>query len=127
VIKLVSSVVVQRGSATYVPVRISLLLRRGSTSYDLFMKLSESNFVKFISTGDAFVSSDATRFTQKGIEHLYISTSDADAFVRSFEQSISVILKNHSSNPTELSQISLESIEKVERIAKCLGWKTEVL
>jgi response regulator RpfG family c-di-GMP phosphodiesterase len=112
---------------SYVPLRISLLLRWGEVNYDLFMKLSEKKFVKVINAGEAFIPADAERFQKKGIDHLYITSQDADQYVSNFEKHISALMKSGEGNPDGLSLISLENFEAIEKIAGALGWTPQVL
>lgn len=110
----------------YVPVRMSLLLHWGVANYDLYMKLSDSRFVKVINAGEAFIQEDADRFQVKGLQHLYIVTSDVDNYLKSFQENISM-LSEAEKTPAELQVVTLESLEVVERIAKSVGWTPEVL
>lgn len=127
-VKLVSSLITaSQTPPEYVPIRISLLLRMGSANYDLFMKLSDSKYVKVINAGEAFIPSDAERFTSKGLQHLFITTSDADSYLKSFVSNISMLADSGTQPPAELSVITLESLETVERIAKSVGWTPEVI
>lgn len=111
----------------YVPIRISLLLRWGTTSFDLFMKLSDSKFIKVLNAGEAFIPSDAERFGGKGFQHLYITSVDAETYLKSFEKNLSLITESDKNNSEDLAVVTLESLESVERIASSLGWTPEVM
>lgn len=112
----------------YVPVRISILLRWGCADYDLYMKLSPSNFVKVIHAGEAFIPEEASRFRNKGVEFLYITAEDAESYVKNFTQNVSMVLDSESEDSQDdLSIISLESLEAVGKIAVSLGWTDEVI
>ncbi len=110
----------------YVPIRVSFLMRLGTTSYDLYMGLSDSNFVKVLNAGDAFVGGDANRFVEKKTEYLYLSAADTDLFLQSFEKNLTML--SHSMRSTsDLSGLTLDSLESVERMARSLGWTPDVL
>lgn len=111
----------------YVPIRISLLLRWGTANFDLFMKLSESKFIKVLNAGEAFIPADAERFNAKGLQHLYITALDTELYFKSFEINLALITNSEKITPENVVVISLESLESVERIAKSLGWTPEVL
>lgn len=111
----------------FVPVSISLLLRWGSANFDLFMKLSESKFIKVINAGEAFVPADAERFHKKGLHHLHITLTDTDVYLKTFEQNINTVLNAEGASPEEVSLISLEALTAVEQIAASLGWNAVVL
>lgn len=111
----------------YVPIRISLLLRWGSGGADLYMKLSDSKYVKIINADEAFIPSDADRFFAKGIQHLYVTKESSDVLVDFFQKNLSMVLESEAIPASEIAVLSLESLESVERIAKFLGWTPGVL
>lgn len=110
----------------YVPVRISSILRWGTANFDLYMKLSESKFVKVINKEEAFLPPDAERFFSKKVHHLYITGQDAGEYIKNFEQNISLVLNNESKE-SDLSVLTLESMENVQKFAQVLGWTPEVM
>ncbi len=111
---------------SFVAIRISFLMRLGTTSYDLYMSLSDSNFVKVLNAGDAFVVSDANRFVAKNIDYLYLSAADADLFLQNFEKNLAT-LSESTPSPSDLAGLTLDSLESVERMARSLGWTPDVL
>lgn len=111
----------------YVPIRISLLLRWGNSHADLFMKLSDQKYVKMINAGEAFIPSDAERFTAKGLQHLYITSDAAEAFLDVLQKNLNMLIESEAQPASELPVMSLESLENVERIAAILGWTGPVM
>lgn len=127
IISLVDSVIGKHKSPpTYVPIRISLLLRSGTSDFDLYMKLSDTKFIKVINAGEAFIPADAERFHNKGLDHLLITTEDADGYLKSFEQSLAMMISSETAT-SDLAITSLETLETVERIAATLGWTPAVI
>jgi response regulator RpfG family c-di-GMP phosphodiesterase len=128
VVELVGGVVNKpKEQVEYVPIRISLLLRWGSATFNLFMKLSDKKYVKVLKSGDAFLSADAERFYAKGIHLLYITSSESDFFIEQFVSNLTAISDASPKSPHEMSVVTLESLETVGRIAKSVGWKAEVV
>lgn len=128
VVDIVDSVVSRsKAPPAYVPIRISLLLGWGSGTADLYMKLSDSKFVKMINAGEAFIPSDADRFYSKGLQHLYVTKDAADSLLEVFQKNLSMILESESRPASEITVLSLESLESVERIASFLGWTPPVM
>lgn len=128
VLKLVDTVVSSYETPpSYVPVRISFLLRLGTVHFDLFMKISESRFVKVINADEAFILEDAQRFYKKDLSHLYILKEEADQYLSSVENNLHQIYSQTLQNPQDLPMISLEAIESVERLARTLGWREGVV
>ena len=127
-VELVGSVVAKMPDPPdFAPLRTSLLLRWGIVNYDLYMKLSDTRYVKVLNAGEAFHSEDEVRFTSKGVTHLYITSCDADAFLKAFEKNISMLISSERKPSAELSVVTLESLEVVERIGKAIGWTPVVL
>ncbi|GEM_PF-2261514 len=128
VIELVDKVVSRYETPpSYVPVRISFLLRLGTVHFDLFMKISDSRFVKVINADEAFVLEDAQRFYQKDLSHLYILKEEADLYLSSIENNLSQVQSENDKFPADLPAISLETLESVERLARTLGWREGVV
>jgi response regulator RpfG family c-di-GMP phosphodiesterase len=127
VVEIVDSIVSRHKTyPPYVPIRISSLLRWGTASFDLFMKLSETKYVKVINADEAFIPSDAERFLSKKTQHLYITTKDAEEYFKNFEKNISLVLTSQTTE-AEFSVITLESLENVQKFAEVLGWTPEVI
>ena len=127
IIALVDAVISKHKSPpTYVPIRISLLLRSGTSDFDLYIKLSETKFIKVINACEAFIPADAERFKNKGLDHLLITTADADGFLKAFEQSLGMMISSETIT-SDLAITSLETLETVERIALTLGWTPAVI
>ncbi|WP_408097622.1 response regulator [Peredibacter sp. HCB2-198] len=110
----------------FVPVRISLLMRWGSSSCNLYMKLSEGKYIKVINAGEAFMTDDAGRFYSKGLHHLYVTYEDAEGYLRNIEQNMTSLVKSKDT-PLDLAVVTLESLESIERLAASLGWTPEVI
>lgn len=127
-VQLVRSVIEKPvAPSEYVAIRISLLLRWGAATFDVYMKLSDAKYVKVVNTGDAFIPADAERFISKGLQHLYITKEDSETFIETFINNISFVSESESKSSSEFSVMSLEALETVERIAKVVGWKPEVI
>lgn len=128
VIELVDSVVTKHQvPPDYVPVRISFLLRLGTLHFDLFMKISDSRFVKVINADEVFVPSDAERFYGKGLSYLYVRAEDADRYLKFLEESLAGLSEEQKKDSSAMAVLSLESLESIERLSKSLGWKEGVV
>lgn len=107
----------------YVPIKTSILLRLGMGHFDLYLKLSDRNFVKIIHKGEPFFETDAKRLSEKGIYELHIRHEDSSSFLKFLEKDISVENKN----PIEDISHTLENLETFEEIAKAMGWSPTVM
>lgn len=110
-------------SPSHVPVKISVLLRMGMRHFDLFLKLSEINFVKLFHKGEPFYDSDAEKLVNKGIYELYIKKEDSKDFLTFLENEILGIEEDSESD----IPLTLQNLEAFEKIAKRIGWSPEVL
>lgn len=127
VVEIVTSIVARHTEPPkFIPVRIPLLLRWGTTSFDLYIRLNDSKIIKVINAGEAFTPLDATRFSSKGLHHLLITATDADEYLLSLEKNISLMMASEST-PSDMVPFTLESLASVERIANSLGWTPQVM
>lgn len=107
---------------SHIPVSIDLLLRLGIGSFDLYLKLSETNFVKILHKGEHFFENDAKRLAEKGIQELFIKMDDSNALMHILEKDMSSELVQSSD-----FNLVLENIEAFERVAKFMKWSPAVL
>lgn len=108
---------------THVPVKVNVLLRMGTGHFDLYLKLSDKNFVKILHKSEPFLESDAKRLTDKGIYELYIRHEDSKEFLTILEADL------FSSKGDSVGDITLaiENIEAFEQVAKAMNWSPNVL
>ncbi len=111
----------------YSAIRISHLLRLGEVHYDLYMKLSDDNYVKVIRSGESFLLSDAKRFNEKHLSHLYITNKDALDFLATFEANFELLMGFQKKNPGNNLILSLEAMDIIEKLGRTLGWRPEVV
>jgi HD-GYP domain-containing protein (c-di-GMP phosphodiesterase class II) len=128
VVEVVDSIINQyRKSPAFVPIRISSLQRWGQTDFDLFMRLSETKFIKVINAGEAFISADAERFFAKGLYYLHISSEDADVYLKNLEKNLEMVSSSQEIESTEANSLTLESLDSISQIAFSLGWTPAVV
>lgn len=108
---------------THVPIKTSLLLRRGVTLCDLYLKLSEKNLVKILHQGEVFTESDFTKLNEKGVYELFIKFEDTREFLSFLEKELS----GNKGDSLEDVTLAIENIESLERIAKTMQWSPSVL
>ncbi len=108
---------------THIPIKIPVLLRMGMGHFDLYLKLSETNFVKILHKGEPFFDSDAEKLSQKGIDELFIKKDDSAEFLKLLENEMAGI-ETHSLDDVCLT---LQNLEAFEKVAKRLGWTPAVL
>lgn len=112
---------------SYVAVNTSILLNLVGNAFDLYLKLSDSNFVKIIKKGESFLREDAARLHAKGIHQLHINTVDSFNFLRVYEEYINLLLLAKEAPSVESMASLIHGLEAVESVAKRLGWTPEVI
>ena len=116
---LISSPVV---APTHIPIKLNLILGFATSSFDYYLKLSGTNFVKMVNKGEALTPIDAERLFSKGISELYIQASDSHDFFCMWEKQLEI-----KTDSTLTSIIFMEILEQFEGLAKALGWNREVI
>ncbi len=114
--------------AEYLPVRLSLLIRMGFVKSDLYLKLSESNFVKVFHSDSEFTPEDGLRFLKKNVVTLFIAKSQAPSFIHDFEKSLAIYLQDKNGlDPGALTDFAVESIEATRRLVQVFGFQAETI
>lgn len=108
---------------THIPVKLSVLLRMGMGHFDLYLKLSDKNFVKILHKNEPFLQSDAKRLADKGIFELHVRYEDSKDFLALLEKDL------FSSKGESVDDIALaiENVEAFEQVAKAMHWTPDVM
>lgn len=108
---------------THIPIKFSILLKVGEGLFDLYLKLSDTNFVKVFHKGAAFTNKDVEKLKAKNVNELFIKNEDSAEFLKFLENQFSAKL-----NPIQEDvPLALENLELLEKISKRLGWTPEVM
>ncbi len=108
---------------SHVPIKVQALLRLGVGHFDLYLKLSETNFVKILHKGEPFFEADGKKLTDKGIFELYVRYEDSKEFLNILESALS----GNSGESLEDITLTIENLEAFEKIAKAMHWTPNVL
>jgi CheY-like chemotaxis protein len=109
----------------YIAVKLPILLNFIGKSFDLYLKLSDSNYVKVVKHGEPFTKDDSEKMTAKGITHLHISALDGVEFLRSYEENLNLLLASKVSDVHKIA-LAIDSLEAISTLARGLGWTDEV-
>lgn len=107
----------------YVPIKIPVLLKLGMGLFDLFLKLSDKNYVRIIHKGEPFLEADANKLYAKGVYELFIKAEDSEEFLLYLEND----KLNSGANSLEDISRTLDNLETFEKVAKTMGWPTETM
>jgi response regulator RpfG family c-di-GMP phosphodiesterase len=112
-------------SPAFVPLSFQTLLNLPKVGVDIFISLSDTNFVKVSKKEDRFTKEDADRLQEKGFKEVFIKASSC------FELLQSITLNLEEINPNlpqeEKSMVAMNSIENLENISKFFGWTPEMI
>jgi response regulator RpfG family c-di-GMP phosphodiesterase len=75
-------------------------------SCDLFLKLSESKYVRVLREGDTFSKDDIARYQQKQVTHFYVNRADFDRIIRLLEQDLESIYEAEQSSSSATFELS---------------------
>jgi HD-GYP domain-containing protein (c-di-GMP phosphodiesterase class II) len=108
-------------------IRTKLLLSVSPLKGDIYIRLSETKYVKLFQQGDVFDRADLEKYTEKkGVEYLYIRKDDCALFAKKYREDLEKLLKQPVIN-TEQAVQSAESVhEAVQALAKTVGFTAEV-
>jgi response regulator RpfG family c-di-GMP phosphodiesterase len=111
----------------FLPLRLSLLVKLGVLPFDLFIKLSDENFVKVHNRGDSFLPEDGKKYIERNIIDLYIRDEDAGVFLREFHLLAEMSLNSTSVSPEELVLAGADFLDASQKLAQAFGWTEEVV
>lgn len=108
-------------------IRTKILLSVSPLKGDIYIRLSESKFVKLFSQGDVFDRSDLEKYAEKkGVQYLYIKHNECALFAAKYKEDLEKLLKTPT---TSLAQVilSAETVhETVQSLVRTIGFTPEV-
>lgn len=120
---LVKSVTEQASHApSHVPVPTIALMKQGPCVCDLYLKLSEKNFVKLLHKGDLFSENDHNKLSEKGVYELFIRIEDTKDYLSFLEKKLS-----GPGHGVDDVTFAIENLEALEQIGKHMNWSPEIL
>lgn len=110
-------------STTHVPIKLKVACEIASGRFDIYLKLSGTNFVKITNRGSEFTIFEAEKLASKGINEVYLKASESRDFLKIWEDSL--ITKLSQKKPEGIDTvIAIECLEQVEKISRALGWSS---
>lgn len=111
---------------SFIQVKFHTLVNFIGRSFDLYLKLSDTNFVKVVKQGDPFTKEDSEKFIQKGVTHLYVSSMDSMDFLKSYEENLNLLLSSKVEVKEKIVK-TIDALEAMESVSKRLGWTPQVI
>lgn len=109
-------------------IRSKLLLSVCPLRGDIFIRLSDTHFVKLFKTGDQFELNDLEKYTtKKGVEYFYIRNEETKEFIDKYDADLQKYLKkSYSLSVEEAVKVNESIYETVQELGKQLGFTREV-
>lgn len=111
---------------SFIAVKFPALLNFIGRPFDLYLKLSDTNYVKVVKQGDSFSKDDADKFLQKGVTHLYVSSMDSMDFLKAYEENLNLLLTSKMDVEEKVVH-TIDALEAIESVSKRLGWTPAVI
>jgi response regulator RpfG family c-di-GMP phosphodiesterase len=113
-------------SPTHIPIKLKVACEVASRNFDIYLKLSGTNFVKITNKSSEFSQEEAAKLSSKGITEVYLKASESKDFLKFWEECL--VSKLKSRKPEGLDSIVvMDCLEQVEKITKAFGWSSEAV
>ena len=111
----------------YCRIATELLVRVVPLRGDIFIRLSDSKYVKMFKTGATFTREDMEKYLQrKKVKYLYIRTEDSHEFIGKFnDDMVNLIAEAKTGDPEVLNTVS-EVQSMVQDLADRIGFTPEI-
>jgi len=112
----------------YCKIKTQLLLSVCPLKGDIFIRLSESKFVKLFREGDAFDMNDMEKYTvKKGVNYLYLLKKDIQEFIEKYNADLQKIMMNAQNlNIEEAAKLHESIYETAQEIGSRVGFTKDV-
>ncbi|MBC7397425.1 MAG: hypothetical protein H7333_08275, partial [Bdellovibrionales bacterium] len=104
---------------------MDLVLKLGLLHCDLYIKISESKYVKNFRKGDRFDSFDFARYAAKNIDYLYLKPADAKRALTDLARNLQRVSDIESISTEEGVHLSAASLELISNFNQSLGFTEE--
>lgn len=112
----------------YCKIKTKLLLPVVPLRGNIYIRLSDTHFVKLFRQGDQFEASDLQKYTaKKGIEYLFIHKSEIQEFIEKYNADLEKYLKpGQNLGMVEVNAVNQDVFEAVQEMGKTLGFTRDV-
>lgn len=114
-------------SPTHVPIKLKVACEVASTRFDIYLKLSGTNFVKITNRESEFTEAEAEKLKSKGITEVHIKASESRNFLRLWEEHLLKKVARPSEGIPVDQMLAIDSLEQVERISRAFGWSKDAV
>jgi response regulator RpfG family c-di-GMP phosphodiesterase len=113
--------------AHLIPVNIHILHKLGKLTEDVFIKLSESRFIKILHAGAVFNDYELNRFENKKVDKLWVQTNGFKNLFEEYKKQIYFRETMMELDSLRLSQEMAVDHSMVTSMARNFGWNKEII
>lgn len=110
----------------HIPIELDLLRKVESTGVAIYIKLSESNFIKVLKPDALFTRHEYNRFLNKKIDHLYIELIDVKQFISNFRKNIFALIDWNNIDTTEAQRVLEHDWQLILEANRNIGWSDSI-
>lgn len=111
----------------YCRIRTRLLLSVSPLKADVFIRLSDTHYVKLFAQGDVFDRQDLEKYTlKKGVEYLFLKHESTDEFVEKYRAELAKLLRSEKTPVDELISASDTLHEAAQELVSTLGFTPKI-
>jgi len=112
---------------SFISVKLPILLNFIGKSFDLYVKLSDTNYVKVVKQGEDFTREDSEKFLKKGGTHLHGMMMDSLELLKGYEENLNLLLTSKIGSNEDIVVQTIDILASVENVAKRLNWTPEAM
>ncbi len=124
-LRLEAGAIADRDSIDFVPVRIRGLVKTQPLPCDIYVRLSDSKFVKVFNANSAFSAKDLDKYLSKSVESLYVVKENRRDYLKCLTGSVIASLSSKESSEAEISQAMKDSFAIASDSFKAIGFSED--
>ncbi len=121
-----SSSPIPEDPAEYLPISLKIFLKINVLYCDLFIKLSDSKFIRLAKAGDTFGKEDFQNYQSRKLDNLYVRKTDSGKFVEHFSKDVLSLSQAKSLPEQEAFEKAEQNFQVLQYAISSLGFTSEV-
>lgn len=125
--KLVDDGLSKQEGNSYIPISISNLINIKSIHASVYLKLSDSKYIKILTSGAVFTEEEYKKYNEKNVKFLYVLKSEFENFLLEYKKNVlaRTILAQH--KPSDKIEYLAGDVSVVNQASQVFGWNDEVV
>ena len=111
----------------FCPIRTNLLIKVSPLKSEIYIRLSDTKFVKLFRAGDEFDTNDLERYyEEKKVEYMYLRRNETAEFIAKFRKELEELLNRKDLKKEEAIAATEMSQEAIHELVHSIGFNEEV-